>query len=56
MELDNKEIPIHESNDTTQDTKHSDVIGLLAAALNMTGDNELAKDLIADALNVIKDA
>ena len=51
----NEEIPVQDSNDATQDTKHSDVIGLLVAALNMTGDNELAEDLIADALNAIKD-
>ena len=51
----NEEAPIQDSNDTTQDTTHSDVIGLLAAALNMTGDNEIAKDLIADALSAIKD-
>ena len=56
MELTNKEIPVQDSNDATQDTKHSDIIGLLAAALNMTGDNELAKDLIADALNAIKNS
>ena len=39
-------------NKPTNDS--TDIMALLAAALNMTGDNEIAKDLIADALNAIK--
>ena len=39
-------------NKPTNDS--TDIMALLAAALNMTGDNEISKDLIADALNAIK--
>ena len=42
------------NNGPTNDS--TDIMALLAAALNMTGDNEIAKDLIADALNAIKES
>ena len=40
------------NNGPTNDS--TDIMALLVAALNMTGDNEIAKDLIVDALNAIK--
>ena len=55
MEPSNKETSTQEDNEN-KETPNSNVIGLLAAVLNMTGDNELAKDLIADALNAIRDS
>ena len=49
-----------EQNEPTMDVNTQEngnnVIGLLAAALTMVGDNEIAKDLIADALNAMKDS
>ena len=42
------------TNGPTNDS--TDIMALLAAALNMTGDNEIAKDLIADVLNAIKES
>ena len=55
-ELANKEEPPQDDNNDNKGSQQSDVIGLLAAALNMTQNNEIAKDLIADALNAIKDS
>ena len=55
MEPSNEETSTQEDNENNE-TPNSNVIGLLAAALNMTGDNELAEDLIADALNTIRDS
>ena len=42
-----------QNDDNNTQTNESNVVGLLAAALSMVGDNEIAKDLIADALNAI---
>ena len=42
------------NNGPTNDS--TDIMALLAATLNMTGDNEIAKDLIADTLNAIKES
>ena len=55
VEPSNKETSAQEDNEN-KETPNTDIIGLLAAVLNMTGDNELAKDLIADALNAIRDS
>ena len=55
MESSNKETATQDDN-SNKETQNSNVIGLLAAVLNMTGDNELAKDLIAEALNAIRDS
>ena len=56
MEMSNKETLLQDNNDENKETQNSDVIGLLVVALNMTQENEIAKDLIADALNAIKDS
>ena len=42
-----------QNDDNNTQTNESNVVGLLAAALSMVGDNKIAKDLIADALNAI---
>ena len=55
MEPSNEETPTQEDNEN-KEAPNTDIIGLLEAVLNMTGDNELAKDLIADALNAIRDS
>ena len=45
-----------QGEDTSTQPNETNVIGLLAAALSMVGDNDIAKDFIADALNAIKDS
>jgi hypothetical protein len=41
--------------DSAADSVSTDVTGLLASAMNMVGDNSVARDLIADTLNAVHD-
>jgi hypothetical protein len=41
--------------DSAADSVSNDITGLLASAMNMVGDNPVASDLIADALNAVHD-
>jgi hypothetical protein len=50
-----KDEDVTTDNDSAPTNAAADITGLLALAMNMVGDNAIARDLIADALNAVHD-